>query len=587
MNFCQQLQEILLPHLPTADIIHTDDVPIEVLSKWNDEVEDLLFASPEEQKRRLNEHGDEAKTPDDGQEEVQKENIDKLVLSLRDGIVFRLLALLNLSSNDNNASMEDKLKLLADRINTENDIDNQELAGIDQDNKCWAELEYLFRTSSNFLRWYLQIYLQYKPLIYPMSSSPFQSSSMLSIILSLLEFNSKNDTQNNNGQPTDQSHQLLPPSQRFARYASLLLFYATFSPLSPNDETMQSTHELLVNELHFLPRALKLLTYLPNTSAALALSLIRNVHNLLASFSGSLSVVQQTGFPFDGEMAKAPWSPKPDDNTDGLITYPSIFRDVLIWSLTTPTLPPFPGPKDDRRPDLVVEILGIIFAMGGGEVTRALRHPCPNPALSQLVITSLQQFDSNDPRTYQVKLSTITILTDASPSFGTFLVEKNAVKDLMEILEKQMDAVLDATQVDDAAVSALVPSLAVLYKLSAGNPTFREVTKHSIFPPSQEDLFWRLAQAQLGQRGTQQIATNNGQNSVVPAATNMQALDAPRGTLRYKLIRLMTWTESHIKRYSCELLWALCEEDPKEFVLRTGMGNAIAFLRNRPMDRIG
>ena len=349
---------------------------------------------------------------------------------------------------------------------------------------------------------------------------------------------------------------------------------------------MQRTHERLVTDLKIIPRVLKILTYEPATSAALALTLIRNIHNLLASYPGAIKAVQQTGFPYDEATAKAPWSPKQDDNTDGLITYPSIFRDVLIWSLNTPGLPAFPGPKEDRRTDLVVEILGIIFAMGGTEISRALRYPCPNAALSQLVITSLQELDSKDPRTYQVKLSTITILTDASPSFGTFLVEKQALKSLLEITEQQIDTVLENTQVDAAAVSALVPSLAVLYKFSAGNPEFRASTKDMIFPPSQEDQFWTLAQEQLANTATAIQSKNGNAPNRVPPAKNMHPLDAPQGTLRYKLIRLMTWTESHIKRYASELLWALCDEDPKEFVLRTGLGNAMAFLGAKGMVQL-
>ena len=116
----------------------------------------------------------------------------------------------------------------------------------------------------------------------------------------------------------------------------------------------------------------------------------------------------------------------------------------------------------------------------------------------------------------------------------------------------------------ERAVSALVPSLAVLYRFSAGNPTFREAVKDMVFPPDREDHFWSLAKEQLVGNAA--------------AAKNMHPLDAPKGSLRWKLIRFMTWTESHIKRYASEFLWALCDEDPKEFVLRTGLGNAMGFL---------
>lgn len=61
-------------------------------------------------------------------------------------------------------------------------------------------------------------------------------------------------------------------------------------------------------------------------------------------------------------------------------------------------------------------------------------------------------------------------------------------------------------------------------------------------------------------------------------AKNMALLDAPKGTLRWHMIRLMTWVESNVKRAASELLWSVCDEDSTQFVLRTGFGNAIHFL---------
>lgn len=568
MEFARQLQRLLDEQEGAQSVAGNE------LSDWNDQVEGFLFASPAEQKRKF----EEGKSSENEESmEISKQELDSIARVLKETIVVLFSNSLGISGEDDIA-VQERMKFIMDRLKGQ----GENATITDRANKDWIRLESLCRTSSNFFRWYLQVFLQHTPLVHPMSSSPFQASTMLSIIIFLVEYNAKIvDVDIDVDAGSD-----LSPSQRFARYASLLLFYTTFSPRSPNDAEMQKTHERLVTDVNIIPRVLKLLTYQSTTSAALALSLIRNVHNLLASYPGAIKAVQQTGLPYDEATTKAPWSPKKDDNTDGLITYPSIFRDVLIWSLNAPGLPPFPGPKEDRRPDLVIEILGIIFAMGGTEIARALRYPSPNAALSQLVITALQKLDSKDPRTHQVKLSTITILADASPSFGTFLVEKQAVKSLLEITEQQIDAVLKNTQVDEAAVSALIPSLAVLYKLSAGNPTFREATKTNVFPPSQEDQFWSLAQEQLTDTATA-IQSNNGNvSNRVPPAKNMHPLDAPQSTLRFKLIRLMTWTESHIKRYASELLWALCDEDPKEFILRTGLGNAMAFLGAKGMVQL-
>lgn len=569
MDFARRLQGLLLEKEDGEPAANSEEI-----ASWNKDVETLLFAtSPEEQKRLLAQSASE-------EEAISKQELDDIARNLKDAVIVALSNAIGMTPNENDAGGEadvatqQRMKCIMDKLKGQNGDDATTIT-IDNTNKDWVNLESLCRTSSNFFRWYLQVYLQQQPPVKPMCSSPFQASTMLTIILFLIEYNANVSV---GASELIAESPELPPSQRFARYAALLLFYATFSPRSPDDQDMQRTHERLVSDLHIIPRVLELLTYQPNTSAALALSLIRNVHNLLASYQGAIQAVQQTGFPFDPTTAMAPWSPQKDDNTDGMITYPSIFRDILIWSLNTSGLPPFPGPKGDRRSDLVVEILGIIFAMGGTEISRALRHPCPNAALSQLVITVLQDLDAKqDARIAQVQLSTITILTDASPSFGTFLVEKETCKSLLEITERQIDTVLEQTQVDASAISALVPSLAVLYKLSAGNPDFRTATKDLIFPPDREDPFWTLAQEQLAQTATTTAASTN-HNNRVPPAKNMHPLDAPPGTLRYKLIRLMTWTESHIKRYASELLWALCDEDSKEFVLRTGLGNAMAFL---------
>lgn len=59
----------------------------------------------------------------------------------------------------------------------------------------------------------------------------------------------------------------------------------------------------------------------------------------------------------------------------------------------------------------------------------------------------------------------------------------------------------------------------------------------------------------------------------------MDPTDIPEGTLRARLVRSMTSLDSLLKRYSAELLYALCDKDTGEFVSRTGFGNAIALMQ--------
>ena len=56
-------------------------------------------------------------------------------------------------------------------------------------------------------------------------------------------------------------------------------------------------------------------------------------------------------------------------------------------------------------------------------------------------------------------------------------------------------------------------------------------------------------------------------------------IDAPPGTLRHRLLSLMTSLKSGAKRYATELVWELCSRDQEEFSLRAGFGNASHKLR--------
>ena len=88
--------------------------------------------------------------------------------------------------------------------------------------------------------------------------------------------------------------------------------------------------------------------------------------------------------------------------------------------------------------------------------------------------------------------------------------------------------------------------------------------------PAAGDAFEDLAAAELG-KGT----TTEG---TALRAKNMAPLDAPPGTLRRRLVDLMTHLDPGVKRGACELLWELSDRESTRFVLRTGFGNAVHFL---------
>jgi hypothetical protein len=66
----------------------------------------------------------------------------------------------------------------------------------------------------------------------------------------------------------------------------------------------------------------------------------------------------------------------------------------------------------------------------------------------------------------------------------------------------------------------------------------------------------------------------------------MGPLDAPKDTLRGKLVMLLSWAESYIKRCTAEFLWALCNSSANEYVHRVGMGNALPLLNAKGLASI-
>ena len=113
-----------------------------------------------------------------------------------------------------------------------------------------------------------------------------------------------------------------------------------------------------------------------------------------------------------------------------------------------------------------------------------------------------------------------------------------------------------------------MPILLLLLKLAQSNQAALKIVKDQVFPPFGEEAFEQML--------TNKISKGETEGNV--QAKNMAPLDAPKGTLRWRLIRLMTWLDSNVKRSACELLWILCDGDSTQFVLRTGFGNAIHFL---------
>lgn len=116
---------------------------------------------------------------------------------------------------------------------------------------------------------------------------------------------------------------------------------------------------------------------------------------------------------------------------------------------------------------------------------------------------------------------------------------------------------------------AVVPVLATLTRAVKATPHAKTVVKAAIFPP-QRDSVW---QAKL----PKQCATKEEKEQY--ERDRIHPVDAPPFALRTLLFHLMTDLDPVAKRFATDLLYECCDRDHREFTLRCGLGNAIAFLK--------
>lgn len=484
------------------------------LTTWNDEIEAFLSAPPAPQTGKISE---EAKN------QCSKETLTKVSAKLHHGVLGSFHPMIG--EVDEEISEERGEELTRSALNHfqqyPDDANKEKLAAH-------------VRATKNLLRWYIQIFLEKEDRLSTPITQRLQSDAMLELFVRLLEQNCGD---------TDDIYR-----RDLARNCSLFFFYATYGSF-PGDKTAQKSMNHLVVNLGFPQIALRSL--LKPCTTALALSLVRNIHSILVSLEGGMKIVAAISFDWDAStFGGAPWAPK----DAGKVTFLSVFGEIIRWSFTSD--PPFPGPEDDSRGELLAEILGCFYALRIGKDLHLI------PEFSNRVLDMLRIPNNKEKKAYQCKLSTISLLMDSNPALSQCFVDNGAVSSLLEIFDIQVTEVVEGTRVDDS-VAALVPILAVLNKFCIANAAFRKQLKDFVFPPEAEEEFQRKARERRASTDT---------------TKNMSPLDAPDGTLRWKLTRLMTWTESHVKRCTSELMWTICSSDAQEFTLRTGLGNAIPML---------
>lgn len=517
MDFPNQLCNLLSKHKETELFDHED------LANWNEEIETYLTSPPS------------AATSDPHfSDETNEDNIEDAIKAIVIQLHKAILMATGVAEPFENDATGEKLEELALAVKTRYSETKKE-----------ANPRQLFesiRTSKNLLRWYIQIFLERKGRVLPSQIERLQSPALLELLVSILE---------------EKTSSLDVTNQELARNISLYIFYATFSPFL-DDEIVQRALNHLLSSLSYTELVLRILT--KPCTAALALSLVRSVHNAIASMQGAAKIVVDAKISWDASFSQNKVAPWFAHRESGVINFRSICVDIIRWALFQAD-PAFPGAKDDKRSDLVIEILGAFYALRTGQELVPSR--C-DPHLMKLVVDvlNLSTRSKKDTRIAQCKLSMVSLLMDSDPTFGNYIYEAHALTPLLEILEMQITDVLEHTRVDNSAAAALVPILVLLNKYASANSVFREKVKEFIFPVEAEGKFQEKVREQLASSGSK----------------NMGPLDSPKGTIRWKLTTLMTWAESHIKRCTGELLWTICSSDPTEFVHRVGFGNALPIL---------
>lgn len=408
------------------------------------------------------------------------------------------------------------------------------------------------RTGKNLLRWFIQIYLEQRQdcrTVNKCTIDVLRSLDILSSIFCILKWSV--DTKED---------------MKLARDSSLFIFYATYSQFG-GDESASEGINFLITELAFPQISLGIL--LKIDSVPLALSLIRNLHSMVVSFPSAQKTIINTQIQRDPSMAKkkAPWA----SGEPSTVNLNLLCLELINWSLDA--LPSFPDENlEDKRAELVIEILNFFYALRKGRELVGTTTVLANTVIRILQLPFPAQSNNDNAndivtkRIEQCKLSSVSLLMDSEASFGARVLEIGSLEAFLKILHRQVDDVVDNTRIDSAATAAIVPILAVMNKYCAANSDVQQQVKTFVFPMETEKLY-------------QQAVKENRK-------TKMSPLDAPKDTLRGKLVVLLSWVDGYIKRCSAELMWTLCDSNSSEYVCRIGLGNALPLLNAKGLSPI-
>jgi len=430
--------------------------------------------------------------------------------------------------------------------------------GIREADGCNPDIGSVVRTGKNLLRWYIQIYLEQLRIHRQRHKNQdvckidvLRSPDTLSSVIQILKWSVEGCR-----------------NLKLAHDASLYIFYATYGHF-PGDKTASAGIEHLISNHDFPSECLHIL--MKANDIPLALTLIRNLHSMIVSFPTARTSILNAKISCGplSDLQSPPWAPSEESS----INFTQTCLALVKWSLDAH--PSFPSEDpEDKRAELVIEILNCFYAMRKGQ---ELAHPTSsidadhhNLSLDHLIVRILRLNHPSDigvsEQTERCKLSTVSILMDSDVSFGKYLDENDSFGALLEIFKRQVDDVVDNTKVDSTATATLVPILVVLNRYAVANSIVQKRIKKFVFPAETE-------------KNILQSTKKNRKNKMSP-------LDAPKDTLRGKLIVLLSWVDGYIKRCSAELMWTICDSDSSEFTFRVGLGNALPLLNSKGLSPI-
>ena len=445
---------------------------------------------------------------------------------------------------------------------------------------------------------------------------------MIKLYLVLLEINStplytklQQQQQQQQQQPQQQEQiQKIEPKTLYlrdnlAKQSCITLFHSTNSSngggdaSTANDPISKKGLQALItpkSNVYGIPILVRLL--MTSTSTQLMLVLIKFLHSLVGTVSGIMVLIDAEVKTYYMQQLKQ--SELVDDNDDGSSQQPqkqqepnmvSILVSTLAWSIrSNPTSTTTMTPTNDACIDIAIEIIRVLFAIQNRHRSYYKQiSDNDTPTMTQLgilIIDILHLPNNTHPKFYECKSTVVILLIDAPTEYTHFLYLNQSVSSLMRLLWIQLNQIVienEGMVQGQASAASILPILIVLNKLSLSHAEMKRCIKDEIFPPPSDKINNKMDDSNDNNERKQEEG-NQEYESISSGAksNNINPIDAPQGTIRWKLIKLMTWTESNVKRCASELIWTLCDGNSKEFVKRTGFGNAVHMLGIRGLVSI-